>query len=261
MGGRTRLLSMVSVDRASLRDEEMSNYRGGVPGQGDQSRCSPDASLNRQQIAGQLAGAVAHDLNNLLATILGCLELMERRLDEPVRLQALVKRSSGAVERAASLTSKLAQFARRQPQPKLPTNVDALIADLMPLITSALGRRICVSTTPLPAPVSIHVEPIGLEGTLLALCLAARVSIPETGFVNIITQVSEVALTVSMTVSGSHIDQLDLAQSYRVAETAGLALETGQSAEGAEVTIVIPRAIHGASSGGAMPASASNLTC
>ena len=55
------------------------------------------------QAVGQLAGGIAHDFNNLLATILGNLELMERRVAsgrsaDQERMQALIERATGAVQ-------------------------------------------------------------------------------------------------------------------------------------------------------------------
>ena len=75
------------------------------------------------QAVGQLAGGIAHDFNNMLATVLGNLELMERRVSqagdhwtEPDtdRLQRLIERATGAVTRGGQLTSRLLAFSRRQ---------------------------------------------------------------------------------------------------------------------------------------------------
>ncbi len=239
MGVFARLLSIVGVNvapalgnRPSGRDDRSSSHE-------DLSACPADASASRQQIAGQLAGGVAHDLNNLLATILGCLELMERRLGDPERLKALIKRSSDAVDRAASLTSRLAQVARRQPQPPLPTDINALVADLTPLVASTLGKRIRLFTELSPAPAFAQVDPAGLEMTLLAICLAARTAIPETGQISVITQVSEASLTVSVTATGPGLSHLGLDQARCIAAAAGVALQVGRVADGAEVIVLL----------------------
>ncbi|HET6307985.1 MAG TPA: HAMP domain-containing protein, partial [Rhodopila sp.] len=68
------------------------------------------------QAVGQLAGGIAHDFNNMLATVLGNLELMERRVSQAAddwteadteRLQRLIERATGAVTRGGQLTSRL----------------------------------------------------------------------------------------------------------------------------------------------------------
>ena len=222
----------------------MSDRHIGPPDNEGMSNQTVDSGASRQQMAGQLAAAVAHDLNNLLATILGCLELMERRFEDPDRLKALIKRSSGAVERAASLTSRLAQFVRRQPQPKTFVDVDVLIADLMPLVISALGRRVRVSAETSSVPAWAAVDLAGLEATLLALCMAARAALPETGSVTLTTQVSGSRIAVSVSVTGSGLKQLDLAQARRIASAADLAIQSVPTAENAVVTVLSSPSSH-----------------
>jgi signal transduction histidine kinase len=182
---------------------------------------------------------VAHDLNNLFATILGCLELMERRFEDPDRLRILIKRSSDAVERAASLTSRLAQFTRRQEQPKISADIITLIADLMPLIASALGRRVRVSVHTSLTPAFAHVDVAGLEATLLALCMAVRAALPETGHVTLATQVSGSRVAVSVAVVGPGINQLDVAWARRIASAAGFVVETALALESAEIIVLL----------------------
>ena len=105
------------------------------------------------QAVGQLAGGIAHDFNNMLATVLGNLELMERRVAQANedwtqadcdRLLRLIERATGAVTRGGQLTSRLLAFSRRQRLAARPTDVNALLTELITLATSTLGRRIQV---------------------------------------------------------------------------------------------------------------------
>ena len=233
----------------------MSDRHIGLPNNQDASNQTVDSGASRQQMAGQLAAVVAHDLNNLLATILGCLELMERRFDDPDRLKVLIKRSSGAVERAASLTSRLAQFVRRQPQPKALADVDVLIADLMPLATSALGRRVRVCAETSSVPALGLVDSAGLEATLLALCMAARAALPEAGSVTLATRVSESRVSISVRVTGSGLKPLDLLQAHRIASTSGLEIQSVPTDKSTVVTVSLPPSHHDAGSGDLAPTS------
>lgn len=137
----------------------------------------PDRRLGqveRELLAGQLVGPVAHDLNNLLATVLGCLELMDRRADDPIRLGALTSRSMQAIERAATLSSSVAQFARRQSRPPALTDLNALVAGLRPLIASTFGRRARLVVELAPDLLPVPGEPTQLEIALVATCIALR---------------------------------------------------------------------------------------
>ena len=140
------------------------------------------------QAVGQLAGGVAHDFNNLLATILGSLELMERRIPEgDTKLPTLVTRAMDAVQRGAQLTSRLLAFSRRQRLAARSTDINRLITDLVGLATSALGRRVRVETE-LGADVwSAMVDPSQLEAAILNLSLNARDAMPQGGVLTLAT--------------------------------------------------------------------------
>ncbi|MBN8906087.1 MAG: response regulator, partial [Rhodospirillales bacterium] len=146
------------------------------------------------QAIGQLSGGIAHDFNNLLATILGSLELMERRVSagtsDPTntdRLRTLIERAIGAVQRGAQLTSGLLAFSRREPMPARPTDLNALIADLATLATSTLGRRIRLTTELTPSLWPAMVDPSQIEAAILNLCLNARDAMPDGGMLTIRT--------------------------------------------------------------------------
>ncbi len=152
------------------------------------------------QAVGQLAGGIAHDFNNMLATVLGNLELMERRVAPTVRswteadaerLRKLIERASNAVQRGAQLTSRLLAFSRRQRLAARPTDLNQIIADLVTLATSTLGRRVRVSTH-LAADLPLAmVDPSQVEAALLNLCLNARDAMQDGGELTISTGTEE----------------------------------------------------------------------
>nr|WP_294524806.1 response regulator [uncultured Rhodopila sp.] len=142
------------------------------------------------QAVGQLAGGIAHDFNNMLATVLGNLELMERRVPQPgkewtdgdsEKLQRLIERATGAVQRGAQLTSRLLAFSRRQRLAARPTDVNALLRELITLATSTLGRRVQVASELSDDLWPAMVDPSQVEAAILNLCLNARDAMPEGG--------------------------------------------------------------------------------
>ena len=148
------------------------------------------------QAVGQLAGGIAHDFNNMLATVLGNLELMQHRVaqvSEVVpkadadRLDALIARATGAVQRGAQLTSRLLAFSRRQRLATRPTDLNRLVAELVSLATSTLGRRVRVVTDLAPDLWPAMVDPSQVEAALLNLCLNARDAMPDGGQLTITT--------------------------------------------------------------------------
>ncbi len=148
------------------------------------------------QAVGQLAGGIAHDFNNMLATIMGSLELMERRVAQSEtswtqadadRLRTLIERANGAVQRGARLTSRLLAFSRRQRLSARPTDLNHLVTELVTLASSTLGSRVRVSTNLAADLWPAMVDPSQVEAAILNLCLNARDAMPEGGVLTIST--------------------------------------------------------------------------
>lgn len=209
-------------------------------------------AAERQRLAGQLAGGVAHDFNNLLATVLGCLELMDRRLADPDRLRVLIGRASDAVDRATKLTSGLVHFARRQSQPRRPTDLNALVSDLAPLIASALGRRVRLRTELAPTLGLAHADPAGMEMALVGICVAARAAIPNGGEIVLATR-AEAALpattgpcrAIAILIEGDDLGEPNLADARCMAERAGAIVQLGGGGSAVEIALLLPCAEHG----------------
>jgi signal transduction histidine kinase len=148
------------------------------------------------QAVGQLAGGIAHDFNNMLATVLGNLELMERRVSQAAddwtdadtdRLQRLIERATGAVTRGGQLTSRLLAFSRRQPLTARTTDINALLRELITLASSTLGRRVQVVSELADDLWPAMIDPSQVEAAILNLCLNARDAMPDGGRLTIHT--------------------------------------------------------------------------
>jgi signal transduction histidine kinase/ActR/RegA family two-component response regulator len=158
------------------------------------------------QAVGQLTGGIAHDFNNMLATILGSLELMERRVAQSTqhwnevdaeRLRTLITRATGAVQRGAQLTSGLLAFSRRPRLSTRPTDVNHLIIELVTLATSTLGRRVHLLTDLEETPWPAMVDPSQVEAAILNLCLNGRDAMPDGGTLTIRTRNVELTAPTS----------------------------------------------------------------
>ena len=148
------------------------------------------------QAVGQLAGGIAHDFNNMLATVLGNLELMERRVAQSTeswspadaeRLARLIERATGAVQRGSQLTSRLLAFSRRQRLSARPTDLNKLVTELITLASSTLGRRVRVIPDLASDLWPALVDPSQVEAAILNLCLNARDAMKDGGQLTIST--------------------------------------------------------------------------
>ncbi len=96
-------------------------------------------------------------------------------------MQRLIERATGAVQRGAQLTSRLLAFSRRQRLAARPTDLNALLRELITLATSTLGRRVQVASELSDDLWPAMVDPSQVEAAILNLCLNARDAMPEGG--------------------------------------------------------------------------------
>ena len=147
----------------------------------------------KMETVGQLTGGIAHDFNNLLTVILGGLEQMERGLSAipDVAVANRMRRSRDmamqAGHRAATLTSRLLAFSRRQPLDPKPVDANRLIASLADMLTRTLGEQVRLEVVTAPGLWMTQADVSELESALLNLAVNARDAMPEGGRLTIET--------------------------------------------------------------------------
>jgi PAS domain S-box-containing protein len=142
----------------------------------------------KMEAVGQLTGGVAHDFNNLLTVILGNLERMGRQLSgADAKVRSSLDQVMKAAQRAATLTSQLLAFSRRQPLNPRPTDVNRLVQGMSDLIRRTLGENIAVETVSAAGLWRVDIDPNQLESALLNLAVNARDAMPNGGKLTIET--------------------------------------------------------------------------
>jgi PAS domain S-box-containing protein len=134
---------------------------------------------------GRLAGGIVHDFNNLLAAIMGYAELAEIEAPNDGPFREYLANVSKAAERAATLTSQLLAFARKQiSEPKF-IDFNELVLDLEKLLRRLIGEDIALDVVLGERPVVIHVDPSQLAQVLINLAVNARDAMPDGGKITI----------------------------------------------------------------------------
>lgn len=147
----------------------------------------------KMEAIGQLTGGIAHDFNNLLTVILGGLDSIRREIDQgPERLDlARVSRMQTmafkGAERAATLTSRLLAFARRQPLAPAAVDLNKLVAGVNDMLQRTLGETIALEVVSSAGLWRAHADPAELESALMNLAINARDAMPEGGKLTIET--------------------------------------------------------------------------
>ena len=142
----------------------------------------------KMDAVGQLTGGVAHDFNNMLAVILGSMELLRRQLPANASAQRFIQAAIEAGRRASLLTQRLLAFSRQQPlQPKA-VDPNKLVAGMSDLLRHSIGEATRLETVLAGGLWRTHADPNQLENVILNIAVNARDSMPDGGRLTIETQ-------------------------------------------------------------------------
>ena len=143
----------------------------------------------KMEAVGQLTGGLAHDFNNMLAGIVGSLELMQTRMlqGRMSDMERYIGAAQGAAKRAAALTHRLLAFSRRQTLDPKPTDVNRLVEGMVDLVRRTVGPAVPVEFVDMGGVWPTLVDPSQLENALLNLCINARDAMPDGGRITIET--------------------------------------------------------------------------
>ena len=140
------------------------------------------------QAVGQLAGGVAHEFNNLLQVIKGFTHLALREMapQDPAR-NHLLRVLDGTVT-AASLTSQLLAFGRRDIVRRDSIDLAALMTRLISMLGHILGETIELTLSQEPGLPLMLADRGMIEQTVMNLCLNARDAMPKGGRLTVETR-------------------------------------------------------------------------
>ena len=140
----------------------------------------------KMEAIGRLAGGIAHDFNNLLTVIRGYSRLLLDRVSGH-EFRGGLERIDDAADRAASLTSQLLAFSRRQVlQPKV-FNLNSLVHDLEKMLRRLINEDIEMRTALAEDLGSIRADRSQLEQVIMNLVVNARDAMPRGGKLTIET--------------------------------------------------------------------------
>jgi len=147
----------------------------------------------RLEAVGRLAGGIAHDLNNMLAAILGFGDLLSQSLDPDDPRLADVEQITRAATRSAGLTHQLLAFARREMIQPRPLDLNTVIHHVQPLVPPLLGENVELELRLAPDLGVVYADARQTEQIVMNLVLNARDAMPQGGGVTIETGVVQLS--------------------------------------------------------------------
>jgi PAS domain S-box-containing protein len=143
----------------------------------------------KMEAVGQLTGGVAHDFNNMLAGIIGAMELLRRRIRDGrySEVDRYIDTAVASANRAAALTARLLAFGRRQSLDVKPVNVNAVVTSMVDLLGRTMGEDIALETRLHPDLWPAMTDANQVENALLNLAINARDAMPDGGKLTVTT--------------------------------------------------------------------------
>jgi PAS domain S-box-containing protein len=126
------------------------------------------------QAMGELTGGIAHDFNNLITVIRGSAELLRNAKLGPDKRLRYLDAIIETADRAATLTSQLLAFGRRQPLKPEPIDLNLRLDAFSEMLSRTLGEQIEVALDLAPDLWPIFVDSTQLETALLNGAINAR---------------------------------------------------------------------------------------
>jgi PAS domain S-box-containing protein len=140
----------------------------------------------KMEAVGQLTGGIAHDFNNLLTPVMGGLEILARKVEDP-RLKRMAQSALESSRRGAKLTSQLLAFSRIQRISMAPVAVNDVIGNMQTLLRHTIGGEVAIGVKLDPDAGHALCDANQLENAVLNLAINGRDAMPDGGTLTIST--------------------------------------------------------------------------
>jgi len=157
----------------------------------EDERARIEAELHHSQkmeSIGALAGAVAHDFNNILTAITGYCDLSLRKLDETDPLYRNISEARKASQRATTLTRQLLAFSRKQKlEPQL-LELKSAVIEIEDMLRRLLPRNIELITAMDSVAGVVNADSGQLGQVIMNLVVNARDAMPQGGKITVVVR-------------------------------------------------------------------------
>ena len=180
---------VANVSGSFDREDNLSRVRGYLFD--DTARKALENELRQAQkmeAVGQLAGGIAHDLNNILTVITGYAEFLKDSLWDSTEAREDAQAILDSVDRAKDLIHKLLTFSRRQVLEPETLDMNKVVHEFSQLVRRIIRGDINIQTRLDPDIGLTRMDPGQMEQVLMNLCVNAQDAMPDGGTLTIRTE-------------------------------------------------------------------------
>jgi len=141
----------------------------------------------KMESVGKLAGGIAHDFNNLLTAIIGYAALAEAEQVPGTPLHEWIEQIRRSGEQAATLTSQLLAFGRRQVLRPVDLDLNAVVDDIQKMLRRLIGEQIELVVQLAPDLPRVRADRSQVEQVIVNLVVNARDAMSRGGRLTIRT--------------------------------------------------------------------------
>jgi PAS domain S-box-containing protein len=146
----------------------------------------------KMEAVGTLTGGIAHDFNNILNVILGYGSMVLEELGPDHSAREHMSAVLGAADRAASLTSRLLVFSRKDGGKRMPVDINKVIFDVKKMLARIIRENIEFNLELADLPLIVLADVGQIEQILINLVVNAKDAMPEGGRLTIRVGLKEV---------------------------------------------------------------------
>lgn len=220
-------------------------------------------NIQKLEALGVLVAGVAHNINNVLAAILGTVSMRATESIDPADRDAFAVVST-ACKRGRDVVKSLMQFSRPTLHERAPFEIHGILSELKTLLGSTTRNRVEIVEEFFEGPLWVFGDSGGISNVFMNLCINSIDAMPSGGTIALATRVLEgdlVEVSVKDTGEGISPDVLErvlepffttkeigkgtglgLSMSHGVVKAHGGDLEiSSERGKGTVVKIVLPR--------------------
>ncbi|MBS1150968.1 MAG: sensory box histidine kinase/response regulator [Myxococcaceae bacterium] len=153
--------------------------------------------VQRAELLGQLAGGIAHDINNVLTVVLANAEVLRLVAGSDPQVAELVGGIRDASQQGAGLTRQLLTFSRRHPTSTASFELGPRVARVARMLQPSLGEDVVLELQTEPEGCRVRADPALIEQLVVNLILNARDAVAAGGKIRVQVRVLPVGLGAS----------------------------------------------------------------